>query len=197
MCVIYNAANEQFEVNQTKSENVFPYLLAVSSPNYHKNFARLINAFLNLHESKKIDEQLLVVGESNHSFAKQSYETNQSSSIRFMGRISDEDLIKLYQNAAAFIFPSLYEGFGIPAIEAQACGCPVIASNAAAIPEILKDSAAYFDPTDILEMQNTIDTVVNNQALRLSLINKGFSNVSRFSWGESAHKLYTVLLKYS
>jgi glycosyltransferase involved in cell wall biosynthesis len=195
--VIYNAVNEQFKADQTKKENISSYLLAVSSPNYHKNFARLISAFLNLQKSKKIKENLLVVGESNHSFAKQSYDADQSTSIHFMGRIKDEDLIKLYQNAKAFIFPSLYEGFGIPALEAQACGCPVIASNAAAMPEILKDSVIYFEPTNIFEIQSAIETIINNQSLRTSLINKGFSNVCRFSWDESVHKLYTVILKYS
>jgi glycosyltransferase involved in cell wall biosynthesis len=194
--VIYNAANEKFTVKKTKSNDVSPYLLAVSSPNYHKNFARLISAFLSLRESQKIKANLLVVGKSNHSFAEQSYDDNQSTFIHFMGRIDDGELIKLYQNAEAFIFPSLYEGFGIPALEAQACGCPVIASNAAAMPEILKDSVAYFEPTNILEIQNAIEAIVNNQSLRISLINKGFSNISRFSWDESAHKLYTVILKH-
>jgi glycosyltransferase involved in cell wall biosynthesis len=196
--VIYNAANEQFQVNkEIKTKDTPPYLLAVSSLNYHKNFTRLITAFLALHESKKIKENLLVVGELNPVFAKQSYnEANQSTSIRFTGRITDEDLVKLYQNAEVFIVPSLYEGFGSPAIEAQACGCPVIASNAAAIPEILGDSAAYFDPTDILEIRNVIETVVNNPDIKTSLINKGLSNASRFSWDESARKLYAVILKY-
>jgi glycosyltransferase involved in cell wall biosynthesis len=196
--VIYNAINEQFTTGQTISKDTSPYLLAVSSPNYHKNFARLINAFLNLHKSKKIKERLLIVGESNHSFTKQFYdEANNSTSIHFMGRIKDEKLIELYQNAEVFIFPSLYEGFGIPALEAQACGCPVIASNAASMPEVLEGSVIYFEPTNILEMQNTIEMVINKQYIRKSLMNKGFSNVCRFSWNESARKLYTIILKYS
>jgi glycosyltransferase involved in cell wall biosynthesis len=196
--VIYNAVNEQFKTSQVNIKELSPYLLAVSSPNYHKNFTRLINAFVNLRADKKIRENLLVVGESNRSFAKQSYEeASHSPSIHFMGRIKDEDLINLYQNAEAFIFPSLYEGFGIPAIEAQACGCPVLASNAASMPEILKDSVIYFEPTDILEIQNAIETIINNRSQRISLINKGFSNVCRFSWDESAHKLHTAILKYS
>jgi glycosyltransferase involved in cell wall biosynthesis len=194
--VIYNAVNEQFKVNKIENNNISPYLLAVSSQNYHKNFARLISAFLNLHKSKKIKENLLAVGKASPVFAKQSYNDDHSTSIHFTGRIKDEDLIKLYQNAEVFIFPSLYEGFGIPALEAQACGCPVIASNVAAIPEILKDSVVYFDPTNIFEIQNVIETVVHNPTLKTSLINKGLSNVSRFSWDESARKLYTVILKY-
>jgi glycosyltransferase involved in cell wall biosynthesis len=195
--VIYNAINEQFKINKTRNKNAIPYLLAVSSINYHKNYSRTIEAFSNLCKSKNLNISLLVIGGSSSCFTKQSYIISQNVPIRFLGRVNDNELVKLYQSAKAFVFPSLYEGFGIPPLEAQSCGCPVIASKTTSMPEILGDSVIYFNPTDISEIQNTMDTIIANQQLRDSLTTKGLSNVSRFSWEDSACKLYNVILRFS
>jgi glycosyltransferase involved in cell wall biosynthesis len=195
--VIYNAVDKRFEPDKDKNPNTEQYLLVVSSIVYHKNYARVMESFLNLCKDKKHNINLLVIGGSNHCFTKQSYEAAQNASIRLLGRVSDKELIKLYQNAELFIFPSLYEGFGIPPLEAQACGCPVIASNAASMPEILGNSAMYFNPTDISAIQDVMDAAISNQRLRKSLIEKGFSNVSRFSWEISVQKLYELILLFS
>jgi glycosyltransferase involved in cell wall biosynthesis len=196
--IVHNAIGEGFKTNaEIRDDKCPPYLLTVSSPAYHKNQARMIRAFVNIHASRQINLDLVIIGESFRGMAKKSDDINCSSFIRFGGRIDDDELVRLYQGAEAFIFPSLYEGFGIPPLEAQACGCPVIASNAASMPEVLEDSVLYFNPNNIHEMQKAINTIISDRQLRESLIRKGFSNVSRFSWDISAQKLYQIILQYS
>jgi glycosyltransferase involved in cell wall biosynthesis len=192
--VIYNAVDKRFKANKEKNQISKPYLLSVSSINYHKNYSRMIDAFFNLYKSDKSDVELIIIGGTNQCFSKQSYGLDKNVPISFLGRVNDTELIILYQNAEAFIFPSLYEGFGIPLLEAQACGCPVISSNTASMPEVLGDSAVYFNPTDSSEMKNAMNLIIHNKQLQDSLINKGFLNISRFSWDESANKLYNTIL---
>lgn len=195
--VIYNAVGERFQTHK-KIPNTFdlstPYLMAVAAVTYHKNYSRMIEAFVNLSAQQKLNVRLLIVGERSHCYPKQHYDIDSKAPIFFLGRVSDEELVSLYQNATALVFPSLYEGFGIPPLEAQACGCPVISSNATAMPEVLGDSVLYFDPLNVKEMQEAMEYIVSDRELRDSLIHKGFTNVSRFSWNNSARKLYEIIL---
>ncbi|WP_313483083.1 glycosyltransferase family 4 protein [Acinetobacter variabilis] len=189
--VLYNGVSSEFKLNNSVDCDIgTPFALAVSSPNYHKNFSSLIDAF------NKIDNPiaLKIIGSSSSVF-KNSKIHQTNSKINFLGRVSDNELIELYQNAEFFVFPSLYEGFGIPPLEAQACGCPVISSNAASLPEVLGDSAYYFDPKDINSIRNAILDVVNDPVLRESLRDRGLINVQRFSWQKSALKLNSILSK--
>jgi glycosyltransferase involved in cell wall biosynthesis len=188
--VIYNAAcSEKFHISPYKNKPIKPYLLAVSSPNYHKNFSRMIEAFL---INKRNDIDLYIVGRSDSNFRKQSYNKNNSS-VHFLDRVTDEELVILYQNAEAFIFPSLYEGFGIPPLEAQSCGCPVIASDIPSSKEILADSALFFNPHSIYEIRDMLNMITDNRDLKDRIINKGISNTHRFSWEISANKLYSLI----
>jgi glycosyltransferase involved in cell wall biosynthesis len=191
--VIYNAVGDIFRVDKDRDRMSSPYLLAVSSQVYHKNFGRLIDAFDGLYSSGRLKMPLSIVGGSYLCKKKYAYSSSQSDAIRCMGRVTDEELVGLYQGATAFIFPSLYEGFGIPPLEAQACGCPVIASKAAAIPEVLGDSALYFDPNDVSDMQEAICRISQDPSLREQLIVKGAENVSRFSWNVSARQLHELI----
>ncbi|HAT3731671.1 TPA: glycosyltransferase family 4 protein, partial [Serratia marcescens] len=121
-------------------------------------------------------------------------EHDDLSSIKFLGRVSDEELVKLYSNALAFIFPSFYEGFGIPPLEAQACGCPVASSNRASLPEVLSDSVLYFSPDDEEDIIKAMELLINDQVIRSDLIERGFRNVKRFSWDNSAKKLNDLII---
>ncbi|EIK98694.1 group 1 glycosyl transferase [Pseudomonas sp. M47T1] len=183
--VVPNAVGSEFQPgipgNARKT-----YLLAVSSPSAHKNFTRMIHAFLQLKGHERVE--LRIVGAASGIFADHSLERLASSDkrIRFLGRLSDEELITQYQGAAAFVFPSLYEGFGIPPLEAQACGCPVLAANAASIPEVLQSSALYFDPLDVEHIAQAMNLVLTNQCIRQQLRTLGLHNVSRFDWDRSA-----------
>ncbi|MFF7706240.1 glycosyltransferase [Pseudomonas sp. NPDC007930] len=183
--VVPNAVSEAFQ----PGEPIQPeprYLLAVSSPSAHKNFARMISAFLAL---KGMDHvELRIVGGGGGIFANAGLEqqANADPRIRWLGRLSDEALIAQYQGASAFVFPSLYEGFGIPPLEAQACGCPVLAANAASIPEVLQSSALYFDPLDVEHMTRAMALALSNVTVRQHLRTLGLHNVARFSWEQSA-----------
>ena len=194
--VIENAVSENMTSPQHLKKNKIndgkiKYVLAVSSTNYHKNFQRLVDAFIRLPEGDQT--MLYVVGEESASFRANEISVHDHPSIKFLGRVTDPELVSLYQGASVFAFPSLYEGFGIPPLEAQANGCPVVASNMAAIPEVLKDSAIYFDPLDIDAMTRALHAVLNNESLRGDLIQKGYTNVARFSWEKSARSLISVI----
>ncbi|WP_265555298.1 glycosyltransferase family 4 protein [Serratia grimesii] len=189
--IIYNAVSGDFARSEFR-DNKERYLLAVSSPNYHKNFHGMIEAFLKLEGANC---KLKVIGKASTSFAAQDYTQllKETGDIEFLGRVDDKRLVELYQNALAFVFPSFYEGFGIPPLEAQACGCPVISSNAASMPEVLTDSVIYFSPEDTDMMAEVMMKVIVDERLRVALINAGQENVKRFSWDASATKISTIL----
>ena len=186
--VLYNATSKNFKPS-THPNLGEPYALAVSSPNKHKNFSSMIQAFL----ASNVSLNLKIIGSLSNSFSYHKHLVAQDPRIEFLGRVSDAELIKLYQNADFFIFPSLYEGFGIPPLEAQACGCPVIASNAASLPEVLQQSAIYFDPLDINSIKGSIEQISRDETLRNQLIYKGHENLKRFSWAQSAIKLNAII----
>ena len=182
--VIPNAVSGAFKPSPTDDST--PYLLAVSSPSAHKNFNRMIQAFLTLRGHENL--QLHIVGAASEIFADPELQhlACRDPRIRFLGRLTDAELIEQYQGATAFVFPSLYEGFGIPPLEAQACGCPVLAANAASIPEVLQASALYFDPLDVSHMAAAMERILVDMPLRIALRRRGLNNVERYSWDDSA-----------
>jgi glycosyltransferase involved in cell wall biosynthesis len=186
--VVPNAVSGDFHPGSQET-NKQDYLLAVSSPSAHKNFSRMIEAFLMLRGHE--DLQLRIVGGASGVFNDDNLQrlASRDSRIQFLGRLSDSELIAQYQGATAFVFPSLYEGFGIPPLEAQACGCPVLAANAASIPEVLQASALYFDPLDVSHMSAAMERILTDIPLRQSLRRRGLINVARFSWEESARQV--------
>jgi len=108
------------------------------------------------------------------------------------GYVDDESLACLYSNARALVFPSLYEGFGLPVLEAMACGCPVICSNTASLPEVAGDAALLVDPHDVEGLADAIDRVMEDSALRNDLIRKGFRRAAHFSWEKTARETLAV-----
>lgn len=196
--VIYNASSSVFNNNvaNDKPKCQENYFLAVSSPNFHKNFHGLVEAFSRAEGLK--DFKLKIIGEKSKNFKGIDLDTITSedgNKIEFLGRVSDEELAYLYSNAYAFIFPSFYEGFGIPPLEAQACGCPVLSSDAASMPEVLSDSALFFNPCNQDEIANAMLDITKNPDKRRSLIEKGHLNIKRFSWAASAKKLSEIIDK--
>jgi glycosyltransferase involved in cell wall biosynthesis len=113
--------------------------------------------------------------------------------VLFPGYIPDEDKAALLSGALAFMFPSLYEGFGLPVLEAQACGCPVIASTTSSLPEMAGDAALLVDPTDTAGIAATMQRIAADPALRESLIERGFANVRRFSWTACAQSVLSAI----
>jgi len=112
---------------------------------------------------------------------------NQGDNIRYLGRVSDEELVRLYNQAVCFIFPSLYEGFGLPPIEAMSCGCPVLVSDIPVLHEVCGDAATYFDPYNPFAIRKTIQQFLANHGERAVIAH-------RFSWAASA-KTQIALLK--
>ncbi|MEB6082078.1 glycosyltransferase family 4 protein [Serratia marcescens] len=195
--VIYNAVSDIFKPASTniKSDEE-KFLLAVSSPNYHKNFHGLLAAFSSV--SKHSNVKLKIIGGANKNFAGMSFsgkDENDMKNVEFLGRVTDDELVSIYQKALAFVFPSFYEGFGIPPLEAQACGCPVVSSNQASLPEVLADSAMYFDPYNNQDMVNALENIIQNGEMREELKNKGYKNILNYSWVESARKLDGIINK--
>jgi glycosyltransferase involved in cell wall biosynthesis len=112
-----------------------------------------------------------------------------------VGLVDFSDLQKLYSAATAYVFPSLYEGFGLPPLEAMAAGTPVVASNSAVIPEVCGDATEYFNPANVKEMAEKISFVLTNDARRKELIEKGFQRIKEFSWDKSAEETLKILLE--
>ena len=114
-------------------------------------------------------------------------------SIHFIGFVADKDMPALYSMSDSFLFPTLYEGFGIPVIEAQRCGTPVLTSNCTSLPEVGGDGALYVDPYDTDDMTNGILTLLQNKMLAAELTERGYRNAERFSWQASAEKLNDII----
>ncbi len=111
--------------------------------------------------------------------------------------LDDDSLAYFYKNALAFIFPSLYEGFGIPVLESFACGCPVVCSNVSSLPEIAGEAACYFDPYSEESIKNSVVKILTDSNLREELINKGYEQLKKFSWQKTAEqtkKIYESVL---
>ena len=176
--IVYNSVNTTFK--NIRIENKEKYILAVSSLHYQKNFHSLIEAFDGLGDE---NIKLFLVGEINKNFTNLNLleKVKNNTNIIFIGRVSDEELARLYSNAICFVFPSFYEGFGIPSLEAQSCGCPVVCSNAASLPEIYGDSVVYFNPYNVEDMRGKIQMVLNDENLQNELHIKGFENIKIFS----------------
>lgn len=191
--VVYNAVDSQF--TQVKDEQLQgeKYFVAVSSVKENKNFPMVVDSFNKL-QQRLPEAKLYIIGDlKDKNFGNIDLNVEDNPNIVLLGRVSDEDLIRYYSNATGFIFPSYYEGFGIPVLEAQACGCPVISTNSSSLPEVLWDSAILADPDDVDAFADGMYKVATDAELRANLIKKGFENVSRFSWEDSARKIVELL----
>jgi glycosyltransferase involved in cell wall biosynthesis len=163
----------------------FPYILTVGSRDPRKNITRLIEAWGRLHVGVKKERKLVIAGRELHSFSREGF-GKIADDVRFAGYISENDLPALYSGADAFVFPSLYEGFGLPPLEAMARGCPVVASKTASLPEVCGDAAYYVDPYSIESITEGIQKVLTDDALRQSLREKGFERGKLFTWERAA-----------
>lgn len=193
--VIYNAVSDIFhKVESRKGRTSDKYFLAVSSLNYRKNFRLILQAFCRFNESFP-DYRLLIIGDlKTGNFGDlnmDDYKKHQN--IRFLGRIDDNELVRYYRNAFAFLYPSFYEGFGIPPLEAQACGCPIIVSETSSLPEIFGDSAFYCHPDSVDSLYARMRDMASHNSIYNLLTEKGEKNVLRFSWSDSAKKIIESL----
>ncbi len=188
-----------------KMENVLgkftvkpPYIFYVGNAHPHKNVEGLIKAFIRVksQESRFKDLQLVLSGQDHYfwEIVKKSQESRVKShgDIVFTGFITDEELVALYKSAKVFVMPSFEEGFGIPILEAMACGTPVASSNIGALKEVGGDGALYFDPHNSEDMAEKITQVLNSDKLQKELMTKGKERVKQFSWEKLAEETLGV-----
>jgi glycosyltransferase involved in cell wall biosynthesis len=191
--VVYNAVGDSFSPVYDSDLWEQNYFLAVSSLNYRKNLTAILEAF-SIVSTKNKKVKLFLIGDLNtKSFTKidiSKYLHNPQ--INILGRVTDDELIKYYSNARGFLYPSLYEGFGIPPLEAQNCDCPVLLSEASCLPEVFGNSVLYCDPF-------SVDSIAVNM-LRLldaniceTLKTKGKQNITQFSWKQSASAIFNII----
>lgn len=178
-----------------------PLVLGVGTLQPRKNHLGLVKAFhraMGMASKQPRPAMLAIVGGQGWLYEEtfQAVEDLKlQKKVRFLGSVSDLDLILLYSLADVFVFPSFYEGFGVPPLEAMACGTPVITSNTSSLPEVVGDAAILIDPHNIGELASAITCVLEDKALQEDLRQKGYERVQRFSWPQSARKMLSIYQK--
>lgn len=187
------------EISQTKPQDILikyyitkSYLLYVGNAYPHKNLEGLIKVFKEINQENE-NLKLVLVGKEDYFYRRlKSQSGNSSEVVIFPGYVPDSDLKVLYSQALAYVCPSFYEGFGLPALEAMAFGLPVISSNKTCLPEILGQAAIYFNPENKREMKEKIELVIKDENLRRQMAARGFEQVKTYSWRDCAEKTLGV-----
>jgi glycosyltransferase involved in cell wall biosynthesis len=215
--VTYEGAEEKFKVQRAKGKvkEILekykikkPFVIYTGSLYPHKNVERLVEAvklinqklrFSNYHTTVRGNYlQLVVVCARNifyERFTKKIKQMGAEKYVNLVGFVPDEELVRIYQQAEAFVFPSLLEGFGLPGLEAMAVGLPVVASDSSCLPEVYGEAALYFNPLDVEDMATKIQQVISDKGLREKLIKKGFEQVKKYSWEKMAKQTLVVYLQ--
>ncbi|MEK7529065.1 MAG: glycosyltransferase family 1 protein [Patescibacteria group bacterium] len=163
------------------------YILAVGTVEPRKNFGTAIAAFRKL-RTQHHDLSLLIVGGKGWK-----EHIGEEDGVALLGYIAEPELFALYKNARALVFPSLYEGFGLPPLEAMALGCPVVCSDTSSLPEVVGDAAIMCDPMNVDAIFNALSKILTDDALRHELIAKGHAQAAKFSWKKSAEELRDII----
>ena len=208
--VIHLAADEKFQPPEKKSILKFkteynlnyPFILYVGTLEPRKNIPTLIKAFYNL-KKYNLPHKLVIAGKKGWKY-KSIFETIEKLDLQddviFTGYVPSEDLPALYSAADLFVYPSLYEGFGLPPLEAMSCGCPVITSNSSSLPEVIGDAGIMIDPYDIDLLASSMYEVLTNDELKADMIKKGLERAKMFSWEKCAREtleVYEEVYNYS
>ncbi len=171
-----------------------PYILCVAGSDPTKNVETLLRAFAQLPSALQGEHDVIFVGDlrRRQDLRDQARQLGIETNVRFAGVVDDAQLVKFYQQAAVLVFPSRYEGFGLPVIEAMACGCPVISSNASSLPEVTGDAALLADPLDSYGFARHLERVLADAELRCTLREKGLVRAAQFSWERTARETVRV-----
>ncbi|WP_032122650.1 glycosyltransferase family 4 protein [Clostridium amazonitimonense] len=199
--VIYNGYEEkQFNEDNNHKEILekykidYDYMIMVGASYRHKNLHSAIKAYGKVRD--QLNSKLVIIGKDS-PYIKELKELTKSldleDSVKFLGYVKDEDLPTLYANSTCFVYPTLYEGFGLPILEAMACKTPVICSNNSSLPEVAGDAALYFNPESEEEIAKAMVEINKDQNLREELLNKSKENVKRFSWKYTAEAVYKLM----
>ncbi|MGL5938936.1 MAG: glycosyltransferase family 4 protein [Waterburya sp.] len=175
--------------------NLNKYFLYVGDMRFYKNLSRCLEAFDRLPFQ---DYQFVITGKKDDFFypqiQRQTEQLSAKERIIFLDYVPTPDLPSLYSLAQSLVFASLYEGFGLPVLEAMACGCPVIASNATSIPEVGGDSVLYVDPEDVENITQAMYRIVNDATLRNDLSHQGLERIKLFNWSKTAQDIRQILM---
>ena len=200
--VVYLAVEKRFKPITENEINILsgykiqkPYILYVGSLSPRKNIIRLIKAYENLKQIYNIPHALILAGSKawkEKEIYKLINKSKYKDSILNTGRIAENHLPCLYTLSDVFVYPSLYEGFGLPILEAQACGCPVVCSSTSSLPEIGADGVHKVNPYLVEDIQDGIYKVISDNDYKIKLIEKGYRNIKRFSWEKTAKEILDI-----
>lgn len=186
---------EQAEAGTAHLGIARPFILAVSDLQPRKNLRRLIRAYSRLRRSGQCEHELVLVGQlgfRGHEVREEAERMGVGSQVRQTGYVSQDELVGLYNRADVFVYPSLFEGFGLPVIEAMACGAPVLTSNTSALPEVAGDAAVTVDPHDEEAIGDGLARLLNDRTLRDRLRTAGYQQARRFDWRVTAERTAAV-----
>jgi glycosyltransferase involved in cell wall biosynthesis len=202
--VVYNAIDERFwhtpsdeEIGRVRERYSLTsrFVLYVGNIKPHKNLERLIEAFARLRDRGLSDVKLLIIGDEISklpALRRSVHSLRLHKDVRFLGYVSNETLAVLYRLASVFAFPSLYEGFGLPALEAMASGTPVVTSNVSSLPEVAGDAALLVDPYDVEAIASGLERVLRDPALATELGHRGLLRAREFSWERSVARTHAI-----
>ena len=184
---------ERYQIN-------YPFLLYAGNIRKHKNIPRLVEAFAVVREQLAAhpvykDLRLVIIGDtiSQYPAVRQAViKSRVESVVRFLGFVPFETLRCFYESAAGFVFPSRYEGFGLPPLEAMACGTPVVTSNVSSLPEVVGDAAIQVNPENVFDIARGISDMLLDEELRARLIRRGREQAARFSWNWTARQVLEI-----
>jgi glycosyltransferase involved in cell wall biosynthesis len=205
---LYNVSEEKIDViyegydcpavqNHNPTNKYGKYLSFIGRIEERKNIVNIINAFEILKEQYKIPHKLVLAGKPGFGYEKikdRIANANCQKNIVELGYISKEERSELLKNADVFVFPTLYEGFGIPVLEAQSLGTPVVASNNSSIPEVTSGSVLLVDPNNAEEIADAIYKIISDENIKQALIGKGLENVKRFDWEKCAREIARLIV---
>ena len=202
--VVYNGITDAYKPLDAAQQDVIrkkytqgrPYFVFLGALHPRKNVLTLVKAFDHFKSSHSSDVQLILAGrDAWHN--KELFETIEKSpfkkEIHLPGYVRTEDAVPLVASAEAMIYPSIYEGFGLPMVEAMACGVPVICSNVSSLPEVAGNAALQFDPMDVQQLSEHMHAITTDQHLKNEMIRLGYERRKIFSWDKAAEEIYTIL----
>jgi glycosyltransferase involved in cell wall biosynthesis len=199
--VIQLAVSEEFRIlddEQKKSAKqnnpLGKFILFVGTLEPRKNIPGLLRAFYQL-KKKGFEHKLVIVGKKGWKYEdifRTIKKLNLKKEVIFLGYVPQEEIINLYNAADLFVFPSLYEGFGLPPLEAMACGCPVVVSNTSSMPEVCGNAALYVNPYNVPEIAQAMERVLTDTKLKKDMIKKGLKQAKKFSWEKNARETLEV-----
>src|SRR4029077_9711770 len=208
--VVYNAIDERFlhghaspadrELIAERYQVTYPFLLYAGRVSPHKNVVRMIEAFSALKTELERDQaypdlKLIIIGDDlsgNPDLRRTVVRSGVQNDVRFLGFIPIEVLRIFYDSAKIFVFPSLYEGFGLPPLEAMAHGTPVVTSNVSSLPEVVGNAAVLVNPENVFEIMRALHRVLMDQPLRERMKERGYQQAMRFSWESSVRRVLDV-----